>query len=70
MFNVADWEIHFCKTFKKNAPETVLKKVVLTLSKLLPHFLVPTDLYTRTDADFSTKCYLENGKTDSIKSVF
>lgn len=70
IFNIADRTIRVCNTFWKDGFEAVLKNALLPLSKLLPHFLVLTDFYKRTDVDFSAHSYAVKKKTECIKSVF
>lgn len=47
----------------------IVKKALLPLCMLIPHYLLLTEFYSRTDIDFSTACYMEKSKTDVLRLV-
>ncbi|KAK1384761.1 hypothetical protein POM88_022496 [Heracleum sosnowskyi] len=47
----------------------IVKKALLPLCMLLPHYLLLTDFYSRTDINFSDACYTGKSKTDVLRLV-
>ncbi|KAK1356943.1 hypothetical protein POM88_050199 [Heracleum sosnowskyi] len=47
----------------------IVKKALLPLCMLLPHYLLLTDFYSRTDINFSAACYTGKSKTDVLRLV-
>lgn len=47
----------------------IMRKAMLPLSMILPHYLLLTDFYSRTDIDFSANCYAEKSRTLCFRSL-
>lgn len=49
--------------------EGIILNAVLPLAMLVPHYLLLTEFYSRTDMNFTAKCYREKSKTDCFRTV-
>lgn len=47
----------------------IMRKALLPLSTILPHYLLLTDFYSRTDIDFSANCYAQKSRTLCFRSL-
>ncbi|KAK1399126.1 hypothetical protein POM88_008989 [Heracleum sosnowskyi] len=45
----------------------IVKNALLPICTLLPHYLLLTNFYSRTDIDFTAPCYTDKSKTDIIR---
>ncbi|KAK1398348.1 hypothetical protein POM88_008211 [Heracleum sosnowskyi] len=59
-----DRAIHVCNTLANDDAELIVKKALLPFCKLLPHYLLLTEFYEKSDIDFTSKFYYEKSKTD------
>ncbi|KAK1354915.1 hypothetical protein POM88_048171 [Heracleum sosnowskyi] len=64
-----DRAIHVCNTMANDDTELIVKKALLPFCKLLPHYLLLTEFYERSDIDFTSKFYSEKSKTDCFRLV-
>ncbi|KAK1399454.1 hypothetical protein POM88_009317 [Heracleum sosnowskyi] len=64
-----DRAIHVCNTMANDDAELIVKKALLPFCKLLPHYLLLTEFYERSDIDFTSKFYSEKSKTDCFRLV-
>ncbi|KAK1396849.1 hypothetical protein POM88_006712 [Heracleum sosnowskyi] len=64
-----DRAIHVCNKMANDDAELIVKKALLPFCKLLPHYLLLTEFYERSDIDFTSKFYSEKSKTDCFRLV-
>lgn len=69
ILNFKERQMHVNNTLSCKGIEMVVKNALLPLCTLLPHYLLHTYFYSRTDINFSAKCYTEKSKTDCFRLV-
>ncbi|KAF1002955.1 hypothetical protein AG4045_025682 [Apium graveolens] len=70
VLNLVTREFRVCNTFEKDSAKDFYKQTMLPFSKLLPHFLLLTDFYSRSDIDFTANMYSVKGRTDCLTSMY
>ncbi|KAK1360828.1 hypothetical protein POM88_045302 [Heracleum sosnowskyi] len=62
-------EIRVRNTLSCEGIKLIVKKALLPLCMLLPHYFLLTEFCSRTDIDFSAVCYTEKSKTNFFRLV-
>ncbi|KAK1354344.1 hypothetical protein POM88_047600 [Heracleum sosnowskyi] len=67
VFYLSQREIRVRNTLSGEGFALIVKNALLPICTLLPHYLLLTNFYSRTDIDFTAPCYTDKSKTDIIR---